>query len=50
MRKPIGDGSALQRQYSPDDLRTIWGFSQQDFDRFLEILLWLESLPGKREK
>jgi hypothetical protein len=31
-------------RYSPDDLRAIWVFVQHDFERFLELLAWLETL------
>jgi hypothetical protein len=36
----------LQRRYSPDDLRAFWSFVQRDFERFLEFLVWLDSLPA----
>jgi hypothetical protein len=34
-------------QYSPDDLRAIWDFGHQDFENFLELLGWLETLSSK---
>jgi hypothetical protein len=42
------DGSAIQRAYSVEDLRELWDFCQQDFDRFLALIVWLETLPDRR--
>ena len=44
MTKP---NAAIQRRYTPDDLRSLWDFCQHDFERFLELLVWLETLPAK---
>ena len=46
--KPIPDGSAIQRAYSVEDLRELWDFCQYDFDRFLALIVWLETLPDRR--
>lgn len=43
-KKQLGDGSALQRKYSPSQLADIFAFCQHDFERFLELLVWLEEL------
>jgi hypothetical protein len=43
-KKQIDDGSALQRKYTTDQLRDLWTFVRCDFDRFLELLVWLDGL------
>jgi hypothetical protein len=34
----------LEHSYTTDDLRSIWLFSRQNFDTFIELLEWLETL------
>lgn len=34
----------LQRRYMPDQLREIWDFCQHDFERFIGLLEWLDTL------
>jgi hypothetical protein len=46
--KTTSDGSAIQRQYSIEDLRVLWDYCQHDFDRLVSLILWLETLPEKR--
>jgi hypothetical protein len=46
--KAKSDGSAIQRSYNLDDLRELWSFCQHDFERFLALIMWLETLPDRR--
>lgn len=32
-------------KYTADDLRACWSFVRQDFERFLDLIAWLDSLP-----
>lgn len=34
-------------RYDAEDMRAIWDFCQQDFERFLDCLGWLETLPDE---
>ena len=34
----------LRRIYTPQQLRDLWDFCQHDFDRLIELLLWLDEL------
>lgn len=43
-KRELNDGSALQRRYNPQELRDLFAFCGCDFERFLGLLVWLESL------
>lgn len=32
------------KSYTSDQLRDVWAFCQHDFDRFIELLEWLDKL------
>lgn len=44
------DEIVMGREYSADDLRGIWDFVQHDFERFLECIVWLETLSHKARR
>ncbi len=39
---------AFKRRYTRDELLEMWGFCQHDFQRFLDLMEWLEALPDRR--
>lgn len=34
----------LARDWTPNDLREIWDYSNKNFERFLKLLQWMDSL------
>lgn len=35
----------IRRWYTRGELEDLWDFCQHDFERFLDLLYWLEDLP-----
>ena len=49
MKKESEEGTqpVITKPYTARDLRVCWEFCQHDFERFLELLFWMESLDAK---
>ncbi len=35
---------AIQRAWTPEELRVLWTFCQHDFERFLKLLVFIDGL------
>lgn len=40
------DSPLIQRQYSTTQLRELFDFCQHDFNRYIALLVWLESFEA----
>lgn len=45
-KKALAAVGVLKHRYTLEDLQAIWDFVKHDFDSFLELLSWLETLPN----
>ncbi len=43
-----GGKRMIKWEYSEEDLRAIWEFVRGDFDGFIDLLKWLESLSPEK--